>query len=134
MDVPLINALAAKLKHLAARQQVIAQNIANADTPGYRARDAAAPDFAAMVAGVAPARRQGVVMVSAPRVAGPTAMTSGQQLRREAPDEVTPDGNDVSLETELLKLSEVQMDYAATTSLYAKQMMLMKIALGRGGS
>ena len=37
------------LSFLTRRQEVIASNIANADTPGYKTRDAQAPDsFAAM--------------------------------------------------------------------------------------
>src|SRR3546814_10182518 len=44
--IRIIDALTAQMKHLTSRQQVIAQNIANADTPGYRSHDLAEPDFA----------------------------------------------------------------------------------------
>jgi len=47
---------------------------------------------------------------------------------------VKPDGNNVTLEDQLLKMGQVQTDFATMTNLYRKQMSLMKTALGRGGS
>ena len=38
-DIPLFSALRSKLGYLADRQRVIAENVANADTPGYTAQD-----------------------------------------------------------------------------------------------
>jgi flagellar basal-body rod protein FlgB len=46
--------------------------------------------------------------------------------------ETKPDGNNVTLEDQLLTLGQVQADFAAMTNLYRKQMGLMKTALGRG--
>jgi flagellar basal-body rod protein FlgB len=46
-DIPLLNQIKGRMTWLDARQQVVAQNVANADTPGYVARDLKAPtDFA----------------------------------------------------------------------------------------
>ena len=44
-NVPLMRAIAAKMIYLDKRQGVLAQNIANADTPGYRPQDLTKVDF-----------------------------------------------------------------------------------------
>jgi flagellar basal-body rod protein FlgB len=48
--------------------------------------------------------------------------------------EVKPDGNTVTLEDQVLKMGQIQADYAALTGLYRKQMALVRSALGKGGS
>ena len=47
--------------------------------------------------------------------------------------ETKPDGNNVTLEEQLLKMGQVQADFAAMTNLYRKQQALLKTALGKGG-
>src|SRR5690349_5474471 len=49
--IPLFEALTKRMGWLGERQGVLAQNIANADTPGYVAKDLAPPDFSQLVAG-----------------------------------------------------------------------------------
>ena len=135
-NIPIIAAIAAKLKHLGARQQVISQNIANADTPGYRAKDLDTPDFGALVD-----KASGKPMVGRPhveasarmRALGASAPPPAGIRNRADTFETKPLGNDVILEDELMKLADVQMEYAALTNLYRKQSGLLKLAIGRGG-
>ena len=47
--------------------------------------------------------------------------------------ETKPDGNNVTIEDQLLKMGQVQADFAAMTNLYRKQQALMRTALGKGG-
>jgi flagellar basal-body rod protein FlgB len=135
--INILDALAAKLKHLSARQTMVSANIANADTPGYRAREIADPDFAAMVGATS---RGGAAEIAVPRVAvssglralGAAAAPEGN-VRSGAPGyEVKESGNSVILEEELMRLAQIQMDYAEMTNLYRKQAGLLKIAIGRG--
>ena len=49
-SVPLLSLLTTRMSWLSGRQSVLAQNVANADTPGYQARDMKPMDFAALVA------------------------------------------------------------------------------------
>jgi flagellar basal-body rod protein FlgB len=49
-----------------------------------------------------------------------------------ATSETKPDGNNVTLEDQLLKMGQIQTDFSAMTSLYRKQMALIDAALGRG--
>jgi flagellar basal-body rod protein FlgB len=47
--------------------------------------------------------------------------------------EVTPEGNGVTLEDEMMKVTTNQMDYQAVTALYSRSIRMIKLALGRAG-
>lgn len=135
--ISILDAISAKLKHLSVRQQVVSQNIANADTPGFRARDVKTPDFSAILGETTLA---GKAEIGVPRVAASASMARlgaspariGEIERGDTAYEVKESGNTVILEEELMKMAQIQMDYAALTNLYRKQAGLLKIALGRG--
>jgi flagellar basal-body rod protein FlgB len=114
-----------RLQWLDRRQQVLAQNVANADTPGFRPRDL--PDFAASLGSAAtrPARTQ----------PGHLPGTSGEVLVPDAalrPKARQPDGNGVALDEELTKVADVQTNQALVNNLYAKYVSFYRLALGRG--
>lgn len=118
--------LTGRLQHLAARAGVLAENIANADTPGYVARDLAAADFAKRAAGRA-------LKIGDPRhIAHGPAKTGAQP--HAAPDgEASLNGNKVSLETQMVKLSETRMDYQLASTVYRKAVDLVRLAVRGGG-
>ncbi len=130
----LFTTLEQQLRHLSRRQAVIAQNIANADTPGYRARDVTAPSFSQLLSKQA----GNAGSVSAPQIDMPAAFSqmgsrAGGQGTSENRNtiETKPNGNTVSLESELSKQADVQLDYSTITNLYRKQMGLIRLALGK---
>ncbi|MCE2660496.1 MAG: flagellar basal body rod protein FlgB [Rubrivivax sp.] len=90
------------------RQRLLASNIANADTPGYEARDF---DFAA-------ALRDATRQVAAPGAAG--GGLSAQTLRQEAqlrwalPAQTNLDGNTVDMDRERAAFAENALKYDAT--------------------
>ena len=60
-----------------------------------------------------------------------TPSRSGQYEDHETPDqEADPNGNAVSLEMEMIKVSDTQAQFQAAANLYAKAMTLMKTAIG----
>ncbi len=129
-----------EMKHLAERQRVIAQNIANSETVGFKAREVTAPDFADLLAAQGEGGRR--ASIARPRVALTSGMTAlGARPPRTGStivvdsdvSEIKPDGNSVTLEDQLLKLGKIQADFATMTNLYRKQQGLLKAALGRGG-
>lgn len=137
-DLPKIfQGITAGMRHLSDRQRVIAGNIANSETPGFKARTMPEPDFSSMV-GVR-SGASGVAKPSVVRTSGMLALgasetaSSGRIVEDKDVTETKPDGNNVTLEDQLLRLGQVQADYATLTSLYAKQMKLLKTALGRSG-
>lgn len=129
-----------EMKHLAERQRVIAQNIANSETVGFKAREVTAPDFADLLAaqgGGAPRTRVArpqVAITSNMAALGARAPRIGSRIVVDAAvSEIKPDGNSVTLEDQLLKMGKIQADFATMTNLYRKQQGLLKTALGRGG-
>lgn len=134
---PLLDGMAASMKAMAEHQRVISENIANSETPGYKARTVSAPDFSSLVAQYGEAA--GAPHVTRPHVSLSASMTA---LGARAPQggggivldsdttETKPDGNNVTLEDQLLSLGQVQADYTAMTNIYKKQMNLMKLAIG----
>lgn len=125
----LIDALVLRMRDLQERQGVISQNIANADTPGYRTRDLRSPDFADLLdvetkGGI---RKPHIELSSSMRAVGRSHVTT---VPGDASEE-KPNGNNVSLEDQVLTMGQIQSDYQAATSLYRKSMGLLKIAIGR---
>ena len=96
---------------LAVRQTAVAGNIANANTPGFRAQDVQPFEMAVEQARLAMAATQPGHMSSGPPDAPAT------EVRRENPWEITHSGNNVSLEQELLKAGEVNRAFRLNTSL-----------------
>jgi flagellar basal-body rod protein FlgB len=127
------------MKHLSERQRVIAENIANGETPGFKARTVTTPDFSSLVKVYG--GNGGKPEISRPKVqlsGGMSAMgarppqAGGTVTLDSDVTETKPDGNNVTLEDQLLKMGEVQSDFAAMTNIYRKQLGLLKLALGRG--
>lgn len=121
----LSNALTSRMNYLTDRQSVIAGNIANADTPGYAARDlvAKAPTGAAGTFGMA--------LTQAGHIGqGRTASQPGQIV--EDTRFLQQNGNSVRLDQELLKQQQTSLDYRLMTQLYSKNAQLQQLALGRG--
>ena len=132
----LTDAIAQAMQHLGERQRIIAQNIANSDTPGYRAQELAnaSQSFAAMVDGRIGVARPIVALSDGMQRLGAKPLVSGHIIADPDISEVKPDGNTVTLEDQVLKMGQIQADYAAMTGLYRKQMALIRSALGKGGS
>jgi len=116
--------------HLSERQRLIAQNVANADTPGFAPRDLKPFAFHAQMQGATAA---GVQKTADPRhMVSPSARRpgAGQGFRdvKAEISETTLDGNSVSLEEEMLKMSEARMSYDAAIGFYQKSLNLLRLA------
>jgi len=131
-DLPLLGMLKTKMRWHQARQSVLAQNIANADTPGFRPSDIKPMDSGPG------ARVQSVASLAATRtnpahIAGP-ALKGGSFDRTGAKGwETTPAGNAVVLEEQMMEVSANQFDYQMASTLYSKSLGLLKTAIGRRG-
>jgi flagellar basal-body rod protein FlgB len=130
-EIPLFSALTDRMKWLTARQKVLTQNIANSDTPGYRAKDLKDQSFKTMVA-KSTMTKVNMAKTSAGHIEAGEKQEFDEAVSKE-PYEVTPTGNAVVLEEQMMKLSETQIQYQMTTSLYKKQIGMLKTALGRNG-
>ena len=125
-DLPILAAIKAKMRWHAARQTLLAQNVANADTPGFAPRDLKPFDFKpAGPASAGPARTQ-LAHLAGSGEAG--ADFRSEPARRFG---TTASGNAVSLEEEMMKIAANQMDYQAAVSLYERGMSLIRSAVGK---
>ena len=133
-DRPLIlEAISARTSWLQARHTVLAQNVANADTPGYRPRDLAAVSFHDLISSAVTQPRTGLERTHAQHIeATPTASTSAV-ARKVSGLEASPTGNEVILEEQAQKLAETELDYQFATGLYGKFTGLVRAALSSGG-
>ena len=111
-----------------ARMGAIAGNIANADTPGYKARDVA--DFASTYAS-GEGEGEGAMRATRPGHFGAGAQDAAPVpvIRRGA---TSPDGNSVSLEREMVKAAEVRTQHDMALSIYRASGDIVRAALGRG--
>lgn len=113
--------------HAAGRQAVIAANVANADTPGYRAGDLRA--FADTYA-----RRGEALDLKATRpahLAATEARVTGSVLH-DPSAEPSPNGNTVSLETELVRSASAKRQHDVSLAIYRASLDILRSSLGRG--
>lgn len=131
--IPLFAMLRERMSWLTARQGVLAQNVANADTPGYGARDLKQPNFEKLLQETAHnATMRGLATTDARHIAIKIGAGSGGFTEYAAPDiEASLNGNSVSLEGEMMKMADTQASYQAATNLYAKAVEMMRTAIGR---
>ena len=127
-DIPLLSMLRTKMEWHQTRQRILAENVANADTPGFRPHDLSAPKFEREME--APS---GVTLVrtESNHIEGTNSAGSSFRNRNAGPYEIRPTGNAVSLEEEMMKVAANQMDFQAATTLYTHSLNLIKTALGK---
>jgi len=129
---PILDGIRTRMQNLSERQRVIATNIANSETPGYKAREVEQPNFAGLVGGSGMIQKPKVELTGRMKSLGAVQPVSAGVIFDKDISETKPDGNNVTLEDQLLKMGEVQADFTAMTNLYRKQMQMMKSAIGRG--
>ena len=131
-DISFLGALKLGMRWHQARQQVLAENIANANSGGYRALDLEplAMRSQAPVTGFQPTVS---TEISDPRHIALNGAVREDGFRRTVVSgyEVTPDGNGVTLEDQMMKLTANQLDYQAVTTLYSRGLGLIRTALKR---
>ncbi|MES0882673.1 flagellar basal body rod protein FlgB [Roseibium sp. SCP14] len=128
-DLPLFQALRSKMQWHQTRQGVLAENIANSDTPGYQSRDVKTYSFEDHIA------REGfgvsTNVTKAGHISGSISSSGSVKTERRDSFEVTPSGNSVNLEEQMMKITQNQMDFQAATSLYTKGLGLIRTALSK---
>ena len=117
-----------RLAWLGHRQEVLAQNIANSDTPGYKARDLKALKFKDLVRNQSPTIRMAVTAGS--HLTGiPKRTTEFKVETDRLPFETSPNGNSVVLEEQMAKISETGISHRLTTELYKKHLNMLRMAI-----
>ena len=110
LDLPIFQLAGAKARHASASHNANAQNIANADTPGFKAHSIAS--FNAEIALTRDA-------------------DSLFEMRENRNAVASPNGNSVSLDEEILGAASAKMEHETAVAIYRKSMELLRMSLGR---
>ena len=104
------------------RHEIIAQNLANLETPGYKARDLVFEDHL-----------RPLLQASQPDLqAGPLPMDRGERRPRivYAEDGASrPDGNDVNLDRQMSRLAQNTLAHHTLTQALVSQFNALKLAI-----
>lgn len=131
-DIPLVQMLRQKLSWTSARQSVLAQNVSNAQTPGYEARDLKPYSFRETLSQTH-STSSGLATTHRGHIKQSDITTASTKVRTDDGFwETTPDGNSVVLEQQMMKISQNQMEFQSAINLYKKSVGMMKIALSGG--
>lgn len=111
-------------RYSGARQSQIAKNIANSDTPGYRARDLVSFDelYRADRAGDVRMTRAGHMQAST---------NAGVYRSFDLGGEAAPNGNTVSLEAEMVRATDAKSSHDLALTVYRSSLDMLRTALGR---
>lgn len=128
--IPLFAALSKRMAWLGARQKVLAHNIANSDTPNFVPSDLKPVDFRGMAETAA--MRVSIRTTNARHLTGLSPQASKFSVEKQTDVyEMSPSGNAVVIEEQLMKVSETVMDYQVMANLYRKHVSMLRTALGR---
>ncbi|RGP35513.1 FlgB family protein [Pseudotabrizicola alkalilacus] len=108
--------------HAGSRVEVVARNVANADTPGFRAMDM--PAFASMYEDDGfslRGTRVGHIVNERSLSSSPVMSGSG----------MTPNGNDVSLDQQMMKAIEARQSHEMALAVYRSTSAIIRTSLGR---
>ncbi len=126
-DTSLMKLAGDAARHAVARQSVIAQNIAQADTPGYRARDLV--PFSDVVAGAGAPFEAKATRTGHP---GPQATGGGSELiEAAATGAESLDGNTVAIEDQMMRADAARRQHDLALTLYRKSIDILRLGLGR---
>jgi flagellar basal-body rod protein FlgB len=126
-QLPIFSMLRTRMQWHQERQRLLAENVANADTPKFKPRDLAPPDLDRLKPAAVALAQTSSTHIANSAAGGPVQF----QLDRRGQFETRPAGNGVSLEDEMIKVASNQMDFQAATALYARGLGLIKTALGK---
>lgn len=129
----LFELISGRLAWLGQRQAVLGGNVANADTPGYRPRDLAPADFAALLGSRGDGALQ-PVRTAAAHLAAPAAAAGPFRDLVDRDAELKPSGNGVDLPDEMRKMAATEQDHQLATGLYRRYLGMFRTAAGIAGS
>ncbi|MFY8106181.1 MAG: flagellar basal body rod protein FlgB [Elstera sp.] len=126
----LMQLMARRMDYLGDRHKVLAQNVANADTPNYRPSDLRQQNF--LQAMKEANSRQPLAMTQPNHLAPVSPQTKFAVDKEKKPYETSLDKNGVVLEEQMMKMAGNQSDYTLNAELYNKYTAMSKMVL-RGG-
>ena len=136
--IPLLAVIKSRMGYVNQRQRLIAENVANANSPNYAPHDLKAFTFEAAMksqsSGALGMTPVSAAVTNAGHMEGKSHGPTGPFKPEEAPDsEARLDGNQVVLEDEMMKMTTSKLDYDAAVSFYQQSLGLLKMSIRRPG-
>jgi flagellar basal-body rod protein FlgB len=126
-DSGIIRLMTNKMAYLGQRQAVLAENVANVSTPGYKAKDLEPFSFEKAMKEASP----GIFVTDARHII-PASMAGVNAATKKARTyETVPSGNSVEVEQQMMEVSKTAIDYQAVSGLYRKVMGMFRTAIGK---
>ncbi|MTJ82628.1 MAG: flagellar basal body rod protein FlgB [Telmatospirillum sp.] len=129
-DLTLFAMARKSMNWLAKRQEVLSENVANANTGNYQAKDLAPLSFKNLVDKDTAVR---AVTTNPMHVSPMVEPVRFETLTERRPEESKPNGNSVLIEEQMQKIGEVKSNYELAANLLQKNMAMLKTAIGKGG-
>ena len=123
-NLKIFSMASALAQHGATRQAVVAENIANADTPGYRARD-----VASFADSYDPGPSNGLQATRAGHRFDGEASYSAAQREIYRPGAESPNGNNVSIENEIFSAGEASGDHQKALAVYRSALTVLRTSI-----
>lgn len=132
MDIkePVLNGMMkSHMKYMTERQHVLAQNIANIDTPAYKARDLKKLDFGKLAEAMS--NKLEMRVTNPKHLSGTSAApTTFRSDKDKDTFETTPTQNNVVLEDQMAKVSDTGAEYTLSSNMLHKYTQLYRKAAG----
>ena len=113
-DLTLLAQASALARHAGLRHQLVGENIANADTPGYKAKTLPAFDPQAVE------EAKNGSMIAARKLMTPVELQTNQ---------ASPDGNTVTVEEQMGLAVDAQGQHRAALAIYRKSLELLRLSV-----
>ena len=127
-DGGVMSLLSGKMAYLGQKLSVHAQNVANADTPSYKAKEL--KPFVPFSEALDEASK-GMKVTDQKHIIPASMAGANAGTKKARSFETVPSGNSVDLEQQMMEVSSTTMDYQATVSIYQKMLTMMKSAIGK---
>lgn len=121
------------MDYLDTKQKVIAQNISNADTPNYRAREISDVDFGRVLSDVTGSKKVRMASTNAGHMPAAGEVSKGKNVKQKTTYEVAPSENSVILEEQMMRANETSIDHTLMMNIMRKNIGMIRTALGQGG-
>ncbi len=123
-NLEIFRSAGAMARHAAQRQSVVAENIANADTPGYRAKDVTT------FTPISDASRTEMRATRSSHFDAGSRTTAASIILGDQSG-LSPNGNSVSLESEMFKSIEAERQHSRAMTIYKSSLDILRASLGR---
>ena len=124
IDSGLLNFIESQLTAATRRQETLSANIANADTPGYRAQDLEFSEQMQMLK----------ISGTSERHITPLGGEEGNVRRFEVESNVKPNGNSVDLDRELTEVTKNGLEFITLMQFLQNKLKTLRYSISEGGS